>query len=218
MKWERLVIIVEGDSEIILMNNLVIPYLYSIDGISPCAITTQKITTNRKLNKKGGNINFQYLKNEVDRVAAQGRLLITTFLDFFRLPNDFPGYTTDGTKISQLEAAMKETVGLEGFIPYIQKYEFETLLFSGMEGFELIVDDTDTLSKIREIIASHITPEDINGGTSTAPSKRLEQLFPYNKTADSELILEMLDVEIMREKCPRFDEWIQKVIDALKEN
>ena len=34
------------------------------------ASMTQKILTNRKLNKKGGNVGFEYLKNDVSRVAA----------------------------------------------------------------------------------------------------------------------------------------------------
>lgn len=216
MKWERLVIIVEGDSEIILMNNLVIPYLYCIEGVLPCTITAQKITTNRKLNKKGGNISFQYLKNEINRVAAQGQLLITTFLDLFRLPVDFPGYTADGAKTSQIEVAMKEVVGLDCFIPYIQKHEFEALLFSSLEGFELVVDDADQLKKIQNIIDAFDTPEDINGGSLTAPSKRLGQIYSYSKTVDSELILEMLTVDLIREKCPRFNEWIEKLIVALQ--
>lgn len=215
MKWKRLVIIVEGDSEIILMNNLVIPYLYSIKGILPCTITAQKITTNRKLNKKGGNISFQYLKNEIDRVAAQGKLLITTFLDFFRLPVDFPGYTTEGAKIGQIEIAMKEAIALDGFIPYIQKYEFETLLFSSLDGFELVIDEPDQLKKIKDIMEAFDTPEEINGGPTTAPSKRLEQIYSYNKTVDSELILDLLTIDIIREKCPRFNEWIAKLVNAM---
>lgn len=216
MRWNRLVIIVEGDSEIILMNNLVIPYLYGIGEILPCTITVQKITTNRKLNKKGGNINFQYLKNEIDRVSAQGKLLITTFLDLFRLPVDFPGYIADNPDVNRIEAAMREVIGADGFIPYIQKYEFEALLFSALESFELVVDDGSQLEKIKEIIEAFETPEDINGGPSTAPSKRLQQIFPYNKIADSELILDMLTVDLIREKCPRFNIWIQQLIDMLK--
>lgn len=92
-KGNRLVFIVEGDCEVTFINKMIIPYLYKYVGTYQWSMNAQKITTNRKLNRKGGNVNYTYLKNEVERVAAQqGNVWITTFLDFFRLPNDFPNY------------------------------------------------------------------------------------------------------------------------------
>ena len=215
MREKRLVIIVEGDCEVLLMNNLLIPYLYGISRGTSWAINVQKITTNRKLNRRGGNVSFQYLKNEIGRVAAQGNVLVTTFLDFFRLPVDFPGYTTDGTKIDEVETAIRDTMAMDFFAPYLQKYEFESLLFSSMDGFNFLLDDPKDLRQIQEIIDSYDTPEDINGGVMTAPSKRLERIFPYNKVTDSTLVLELLDVDTMRQKCPRFNRWVKGLIDAL---
>lgn len=46
------------------------------------------------------------------RVAATGNVLITTLLDFFRLPVDFPGYTTDSLKLAELETKMKEAISV----------------------------------------------------------------------------------------------------------
>lgn len=89
---KRVVFIVEGDTEVSFIQKRVIPYLYSKGFTNP--MNAQKILTNRKLNKKGGNVGFEYLKNDVSRVAATKNVLITTLLDFFRLPTDFPGYTT----------------------------------------------------------------------------------------------------------------------------
>lgn len=64
---KRLVFIVEGDCEVAFVERMLIPYLYAnasqhADG---WFFNAQKITTNRKLNKKGGNISYAYLKNEV---------------------------------------------------------------------------------------------------------------------------------------------------------
>ena len=60
------------------------------------------------------------------------------------------------------------------------------------------------------------TPEDINGGADTAPSKRLMRIFPYEKTADGEMILEALDIDDIRGKCPRFNKWMEKLEEGLK--
>lgn len=103
-----------------------------------------------------------------------------------------------------------------GLVPYIQKYEFETLLFVSMDGFNLLLDDDKQLEQIQEIIDSYENIEDINGGKETAPSKRLLRIFNYDKVVDSGLVLEELDVETMREKCPRFDKWIESLINIVK--
>ena len=163
MATKRLVILTEGDSELQLMNRLVIPQLYNHitnKGIKTSwSIESFKITTNKNLNKKGGNINYEYLKNEIKRLTPQGVDVITTFLDFFQLPTSFPGYTTDGNAINTVEAKMNEDMrfsipNLQTFIPYIQKYEFEALLFSDMEGFEFIIDNPDQLSQLQSIYSS----------------------------------------------------------------
>ena len=53
---KRVVFIVEGDTEVSFIQKRVIPYLYSKGFTNP--MNAQKILTNRKLNKKGGNVGF----------------------------------------------------------------------------------------------------------------------------------------------------------------
>ncbi len=214
-KGKRLVFVVEGDCELVFVEKMLIPYLILRANATGWFFNAQKITTNRRLNKKGGNVSYAYLKNELCRIMSQGDVWITTLLDFFRLPNDFPGYTSDSKKIDETENAIREDVGYERFIPYIQRHEFETLLFSSFEAFEFVVDDESQLEKIRDIIDSYDNIEDINGGTETAPSKRLMSIFPYNKTVDSLEILSMLDVDTIREKCPRFNVWMEKLLTII---
>lgn len=98
------------------------------------------------------------------------------------------------------------------YIPYIQKYEFETLLFSSIEGFEFLLDDTDKIDEIRGIIKAYPNPEDINGGATTSPSNRLKRIFPYNKVNDSELICTEVSIETMRSKCRRFNNWVYRLL------
>ncbi len=219
MKAKRLIILVEGDSELFFMQRQVIPMLYS-RSIGDWSIETCKITSNRKLNKKGGNISYDYLINDVQKFVSQQCSIITTFIDFFRLPTNFPGYTTDGNLIQQVEEAMAADIksrnpDLVLFIPYIQKYEFEALLFSNMDGFNYLLDDKEQLEKIQRIADTFSTPEDINGGFSTAPSKRLLAIFNYNKVADSADMLEIIGFDAIYSRCPRFSNWFNQLTDAL---
>ena len=214
---QRLVFIVEGDCEVAFINKKVIPYLYASAARNGegWTMNVQKITTNRKLNKSGGNVSYAYLRNEINRVAAQENVWITTFMDFFRLPKDFPFYSTDSKDIGKIEEEIKENVGYEQILPYIQKYEFETLLFSSLEGFRYVLDDDSSLNKVEKIIADYPCVEDINGGSETSPSKRLGNIWNYDKVPDSDIILSELHIEDILAKCPRFKEWIDKLLKII---
>ena len=173
MAPKKLIILVEGDSELRFIKTQVIPFLYA-RSTGFWSIDACKIISNRQLNKKGGNISYEYLNNDIHKFVKNGYNVITTFLDFFRLPSNFPGYTTDGSMIDQIESAMvvdfkSWNSSLSELIPYIQKYEFEALLFSSMDGFEYLLDDDKRLSHIRSIINSFATTEEINGVPITAP-------------------------------------------------
>ena len=215
----RLVFIVEGECEQRFVNEHLIKYLsYKYPGVSMHA---QKITSNRKKHVKGGNIDYPLFKNELQRTAAQGGVLITTFLDFFRLPTDFPEYTLDAGMIDRIEEAIRmdccDVVAPKYFFPYIQKHEFETLLFANCSGFSGIVNEKQQ-QKILDIVQDKkfSTPEDINGGQETAPSKRLLSIFNYRKVLDSALVLKDVDIDDLRSRCPHFDLWVDKLERALE--
>ena len=217
---KRVIFIVEGDTEISFIQKCIMPYLYQKGFTNP--MNAQKIITNRKKNKKGGNVAFEYLKNDIERVAATRNVLITTFLDFFRLPTDFPGYTTDSLKIEQIEEAIRENISSivdrANFLPYIQRHEIEALMYTNMDGFNYVVDKEESLNKLKEIINQYANPEDINSGSETAPSKRLMKIFPYQKTTDGEIILEALPIDDIRSKCPRFNEWLENLENGIRED
>jgi len=208
-----LVFIVEGDCEEYLVNRKIIPYLYlHVHAGVSWTMNVQKITTNRKLHARGGNVSFEYLKADIQRTSRQngGNTYITTFLDYFRLPNDFPGYQTQN--IDQIEKAMRYALPEIKLIPYIQKYEFETLLFSSKDALSFVIDSPSGMKEIEHILNQFQNVEDINGGAETAPSKRLANIFPYNKVIDSMLVLDMMDMRVILDQCPRFSDWIAKLV------
>jgi hypothetical protein len=213
---KRLVFIVEGDTEIALIEKLIIPYLVG-KGYSN-HMHAQTIITNRKQHKKGGvGRNYGLFRNEVKNTLAQGNVIVTTLIDFFRLPGDFPSYTNNSQNIQVIESAIWANFNNHpDFIPYIQRHELEALMFSSMEGFRLVVDQEEKLTKIQAIIDKFNNPEDINNLPETAPSKRLEQIYNYDKKADGEMIFEMIGIDSILAKCPRFREWITKIEVSLK--
>ena len=99
--------------------------------------------------------------------------------------------------------------------PYVQRHEFEGLLFSDVESFSTLgvaeIDEAclGSLRRIREHVQ---TPEDINDDRATAPSKRVEALIPrYRKRLHGPLVAEATGLDRIRAECPRFDGWVTRL-------
>lgn len=215
MTMKRLVFVVEGNTEIALIQKVIVPYLVK-RGFQN-SMHAQTITTNRKQFKKGGVSSFGLFQNEIRNTLAQGNVIVTMIIDFFKLPSDFPNYTTDSLKIDQIERGIHDSFGQnENLIPYIQRHELEALMFSSIAGFELLIEDIKKIDAIKKIIQDFPNPEDINNSPQTAPSKRLQQIFKYDKVADGEIIFELIGIETLMEKCPRFSKWISRIETKLK--
>lgn len=64
--------------------------------------------------------------------------------------------------------------------------------------------------------------EDINCTSEGAPSKRIGRIYEsmnkkYNKVSDAVDIIELSGIETILEKCPRFKNWVEKLIIAVAE-
>ena len=61
-------------------------------------------------------------------------------------------------------------------LPYVQKHEFEGLLFSDVGAFSVSINaSAGVVDRLRKIRSDFPTPEDINDTAHTAPSKRIKQ-------------------------------------------
>jgi hypothetical protein len=116
-----------------------------------------------------------------------------------------------------MESAISEDITNPRFIPYIQLHEFEGLLFSDSEAFRILIGtDPSILLRIEKIVGEALNPELINDGQETAPSKRLQALFPgYKKVLHGASLAQIIGIRTIRDKCPRFNEWIEKLLTAL---
>lgn len=180
---------------------------------------------------KGGNVQFERLVRDAANCLRQrSDSYITTMLDLYGIAPDWPGVSElhdlkeSGARPTAVEIgrmvnertamALKARLGEydieRRFIPYIQVYEFEALLFS----------DADSLSKVTSISKAEIqrirdafdSPEDINEGVDTAPSKRLLRLSDaYRKTSTGVTAAKAIGLKKMREECKHFDAWVKKL-------
>lgn len=205
----RIAISVEGQSEEAFVKSLLIPFFRKCNiELTPIIVTTSKDSCGRK--HKGGCININRIKNEIKKLLPTFDY-VTTFYDFYGFKN------RNTNNVDELEKKLYELFNNHKFIPYIQKYEFETLLFCKPEYFnEYFLDDTIT-KEMRKIINEFNNDiEDINDSPATAPSKRIKNLFEminekYDKVFYGEAILSDIGLEVIKQKAKRFNTWIEKI-------
>jgi hypothetical protein len=68
---------------------------------------------------------------------------------------------------------------------------------------------------MRAAVAACPTPEHVNDGADTAPSKRLERWSgkAYDKVGAGLEIARLIGIDSMRSACPHFDQWVCWLLD-----
>lgn len=223
----RVNVVAEGQSEMHCAKGPLNQYLGGRPILdSRCVLTSRARWTNYEY--RGGLLSYQKAKRDiVSWLKEDTQAYVTTMFDFFRLPNDFPGYenamqlSNHLDAVLTLESAMKANIiselpGLDidrRFIPYIQLHEFEALLFTNILVLKDDYIDTDDVDSINRLYAEtkDIPPEEINHGTDTAPSKRLLHAVGYQKGEAVSPLIEAITVEAIRKKCPHFSAWLRQL-------
>jgi hypothetical protein len=212
-------VICEGQTEEAFVNELLVePFAHRGIYLRPGLIG--------KPGHKGGNFKFERLLVDVrNRLTADKNCYCTTFFDFYGLPESFPGKTALAANAAiivkaeslQNELVVKLTAELGAdvmrrFIPFVQMYEFEGLLFSDPEKMALGMDKPDLIDSFQAIADKFTSPEHINNSPQTAPSKRILALINrYEKPLMGTLAALEVGLDTMREKCELFNAWLQQI-------
>jgi len=205
----RINIICEGQTEENFVKEILAPHL-APKGIGATPHNLGTGTNYDKLRKKI----VKWLKEEP-------KSWVTTLIDLYAMPDDFPGWEEHRNKPPQdkvlaLEAALKSNIESEKldnwrFIPHYQLHEFEALLFSEPSVMEtwLGIDNPLKPGAFSAIRKAFNTPEDINDKRETAPSKRISGLVKnYQKPTMGMIIASEIGLERMRAECPHFNSWL----------
>ena len=215
----RVHVICEGQTEEMFVNELLQP-VFQAKGILlvPALVG--------KPGRKGGNFKFERLRSDVEnRLLGDRTAYCTTFFDYYGLPQSFPGKEAQDSqtdiqiKAAAVQQAMTaELVRLIGegpmrrFIPFVQMYEFEALLFSDPDAFAKGIDREQLSEPLAKITEQFESPEHINNSPHTAPSKRIEALVrDYEKPLMGTLAALEVGLGVMREKCELFNLWLKSL-------
>lgn len=219
---------VEGQTEEGFVNEILAPEL----GHCGVFMDAHRITTGRRRGRvsRGGGRTYEQLARDLLLWMKQDdaeESWFTTMVDFYRLPSDFPGKLglpanlSAPERVAFLEQELLRDIGsrldlpvAKRLVPYVQLHEFESLLFSEPASFqEAFPENLEALHVLAAIRASVGSPEEINDGFETAPSKRILAILPgYEKPVSGLLIAQRIGLATMRRECAHFDRWIARLL------
>lgn len=211
---KRVLVLVEGQTEERFVKDVLCPHLLP-RGI----VTIPKVATTKRVKRgpdfKGGITDYRKVANDLHRLLHDTNAVsVTTFIDYYGLPSDFPGIDSRPSgsaydKARHIETEWKRGIDNPRFNPYLMVHEFEALLFAKPEELGRALYQSDMLPELEKIRNGFPTPEDINDNPITAPSKRIAGLCPgYQKTLHGPLITQRIGLEIIRRECRHFDDWL----------
>lgn len=218
LNMKRVIIICEGETEREFCKNVLAAHLIHHD------IYIQAPLIKRSM---GGVVRWTILKKEIETYLLEPNVIVSTLIDYYGLyrKHDFPNWV-EGEKINDknermdfFELAMKNAIEdtiKHRFIPYLQLHEFEGLLFNDIQLFYEQVPKAELIGveELKKTFAEYDNPEMINNNRETSPSHRLKRIIKgYNKPLYGHYFAEAIGIDQIRAKSPRFNNWVQKIID-----
>ncbi|MCY4612231.1 MAG: DUF4276 family protein [Nitrospira sp.] len=159
----------------------------------------------------GGNVSVERLVAEMVRLLRSFDV-VTSLVDFygFRQKKDKTVDELEEDLTRHIRKRIDHRWHPEKAFPYVQRHEFEGLLFSDVDAFAETIDmPKESVERLRKIRAAFATPEDINDNQITAPSKRIRKIIPrYKKVVDGPLLAMKMGLDKIRTECPRFNVWV----------
>lgn len=218
----RLYLLVEGQTEERFVKDVLQPHLVGHCGWH----VAEPILVQTKKGFRGGVVNYDHVRRDLGRLLGQHggkEVRITTMLDLYALPANFPGRDTAPPdpyqRVAHLETELAKDVADWRFVPYIQLHEFEALALAGLQQLPALLSaslyDAHALADLHAAIAAvHGNPELVDEGSATAPSKRLAAVatsYKGRKPILGPALAQAVGLPGLIARCPHFGEWVTQL-------
>lgn len=218
----ELVVVGEGFTDESFIKRMIAPTLAD----QAIYVTARLLRTSRRA--RGGALATDRVLYHLPRILKErDDVYVSTFFDLYGLASDFPGLSgakglSDPTeRAGAIEAAfgaaVVEVAGCrpERFLPHVQPYEFESLLFADVSAFASTRSTWRTcVAELRDVRKAAATPEHINDGLMTHPSARLGRVLNepgYDKRLDGPAVAARIGIDRIRAECRYFGEWLGRL-------
>jgi len=211
----RVSILAEGQSEETFVRELVAPHLLSRKVYATAILAKTKHTVGRSF--KGGITRYEPVRRDLlNLLRDKDVAVVTTLVDYYHLPNDFPGadraVTDCAKRAAHIEDEWRKNIDDSRFRPYLSMHEYEALLFASPDEIAALAPARSrpkVLEELQRIVGKFGSIEEINDGPDTSPAKRITTLIPeYRKPLGGVLIAQAIGLQPMRAASPRFDAWM----------
>lgn len=210
---KRVHVLVEGQTEETFVRQLLAPHLSPLGiHLIPTLLITKRVKTGPSF--RGGVTSYAKVRRHLKRLLGDSNVaVVTTMIDFYGLPKDFPGLAAArqrpaSKRAKHLEEALQRDLLDRRLIPYFSLHEFEALLFVAPEEIERAL----TQRGLGRRLAHPAAPEEINDGEETHPAARIRALAPrYRKALHGPIIAERIGLVALRQSCPHFDAWVERL-------
>lgn len=203
----------EGQTEESFVNTLLQPYFLNMDIHVTPIIHKTKRTPIRSY--KGGVADYKSIKDELIKLCKNSDYFVTTLFDYYGMPSNTPSIDYCDVdiykRIEHIENEIKKDIGYDNLAFNLLVHEFEGLLFSDPQSFEVITNNKN-VAKLQAIRDKAATPEHINNSVNTAPSKRIEGVISdYTKVRQGIIVAKKIGIDKMISECKHFAAWISKI-------
>lgn len=214
------IVVAEGQTEETFVRDVLAP----VFGAREVFLYARPIATSKR--GRGGALSRDRVVSFLRKTLRErADTYVTTLFDLYGLRPNFPGVADapGGDPIARcaaIETAFQNVIAAESacrpdrFLPHIQPYEFEALLFSDVSRFgEVQAGWSRFVPALQQARDAAESPEHINDGPRTHPSARLEQLREpsYDKPLHGSRLAERIGIERMRGECSHFDGWLTRI-------
>jgi hypothetical protein len=167
---------------------------------------------------------FSKVQREIQLLLRNPLARVTTLIDYYGMPPDYPGMPHRGlppgnltavyAEVARLETALNASIVSPRFYAHYMLHEFETLAFvhpASVEAQRSRLGGPSVEPQVAAILAAAGgQPELVNDSPHTSPSHRLIGLWPpnqYQKTVDSVGIVQRIGFPRLQARCPHFQAW-----------
>lgn len=220
----RLYLFAEGPTEQAFADTLLKPHLATLGVYLHPPVLIAHAKKKGRIHRGGGR-RYVPMKNDILRFLRQERdrdVFFTTMIDLYAIHPEFPGLAEaeklrhmPDKRVEALERAFAIDIGDDRFVPYLQLHEYEAYLFSDVTWLRYFYDHHDKqIAALKAIADTHPTPELIDDGQHSAPSKRIIAELPDYEDAKSAVgpqVAELIGLNVIRGKCPHFAGWLSRL-------
>ena len=218
----RVVVVCEGETEEEFVRDVLAPGFYGVG----LYLEPQMVETSP--GHRGGALNYDRVKRHLRNTLLQKSApVVTTLFDLYKLDKRFPGYEQSraipdlAQKLDLLRRELHADVVAAAscqpgrFIPYIQPYEFEALLFSDVPTLTRVEPGWQTAADaLAAARAAAESPEHINDRPETKPAAHLERELnnpSYRKRRHGPIAAQKIGLAKIEAECAFFAAWLAQI-------